>query len=93
MTTEKKGKMGPMNATTAEEEEETLYSLSLSLPLGLDPTRETMKRATKPFVARRFQANRWLTPQRVSPARQSGITNCVGVACSTDCPLINIGIP
>ena len=86
MTTEKKGKMGPMNATA---EEETLYS-SLCLPLGLDPTRETMKRATKPFVARRFQANRWLTPQRVSCARQSSIINCV--ACSTDCLLSNIGI-
>ena len=79
MTTEKKGKMGPMNATA--EEEETPYSLCL--PLGLDPTRETMKRATKPFVARRFQANRWLTPQRVSGARQSGITNCF--VFSTDC--------
>ena len=37
----------------------------LPLPLGLDPTRETMKRTAKPFVVRRFQANPWLTPQRI----------------------------
>ena len=47
MTTEKKGKMGPMNATIAEEEE-TLYSLSLS-SIGIGSNKRNNETSNQTF--------------------------------------------